>query len=218
MTFGRTVLGGCPMCKEGKLWVVRSRKSGKRFVGCTNYAKGCRASAPLPQRGTIKAALKPCGSCGWPVVYVRLGRRPWRLCVNDRCPRKVNVYAMQNLQKKEHQDIARQRVLNGVGGCLKRVKGNEYAGRRVKEVVKMEELGGGFGLIRQWLESRASGVERRLGKVAERTGVSTTVKNNLIEVVYIAGIIVMSAGIVSALASPVNQSYIDLPGNQRGDD
>jgi len=96
---GRTGLGGCPVCKEGKLWVVRSRKSGKRFVGCTNYAKGCRASAPLPQRGTIKAALKPCGSCGWPVVYVRLGRRPWRLCVNDRCPRKVNVYAMQDLQK-----------------------------------------------------------------------------------------------------------------------
>jgi len=99
-SFGRMVLGVCPVCREGKLWVVRSRKSGKRFVGCTNYAKGCRASAPLPQRGTIKAALKPCGSCGWPVVYVRLGRRPWRLCVNDRCPRKVNVYAMQNLQKR----------------------------------------------------------------------------------------------------------------------
>lgn len=99
-TFGRTVLGGCPVCREGKLWVVRSRKSGKRFVGCTNYARGCRASAPLPQRGTIKAASKPCGSCGWPVVHVRLGWRPWRLCVNDRCPRKVNVYAMQNLHKK----------------------------------------------------------------------------------------------------------------------
>src|SRR5208282_3200337 len=99
-SFGRTVLGGCPVCREGKLWVVRSRKSGKRFVGCTNYAKGCKASAPLPQRGTIKVAIKPCSSCGWPVVYVRLGRRPWRLCVNDRCPRKVNVYAMQNLQKK----------------------------------------------------------------------------------------------------------------------
>jgi DNA topoisomerase-1 len=98
-TLGKTILGGCPMCREGKLWVVRSRKSGKRFVGCTNYSKGCRASAPLPQRGTIKAASKPCGSCGWPVVYVRLGRRPWKLCVNDRCPRKVNVYAMQDLQK-----------------------------------------------------------------------------------------------------------------------
>jgi hypothetical protein len=33
------------------------------------------------------------------VVYVRLGRRPWKLCVNDRCPRKVNVYAMQDLRK-----------------------------------------------------------------------------------------------------------------------
>ena len=96
----QTTLGNCPVCKEGKLVVIRSRKSGKRFVGCTNYPKGCRASAPLPQRGTIKPTSKPCSSCGWPVVYARLGRRPWRLCVNDRCPRKVNVYTMQNLQRK----------------------------------------------------------------------------------------------------------------------
>ena len=95
----RMILGGCPVCKEGKLWVVRSGKSGKRFVGCTNYSKGCRASAPLPQRGAIKAATKPCGICGWPVVCVRHGRRPWKLCVNDRCPRKVNVYAMQDSQR-----------------------------------------------------------------------------------------------------------------------
>jgi hypothetical protein len=66
-------------------------------------------------------------------------------------------------------------------------------------------------LIRQWLASRTSGIEQRLGKVAERSGVSATVKNNLIEVLYIAGIVVMSAGIVSALASPVNQSYIIYP-------
>jgi DNA topoisomerase-1 len=96
----RMVLGGCPMCEEGKLCVVRSHKSGKRFVGCTNYPKGCRASAPLPQRGAIRVAPKPCASCGWPVVYVKLGKHPWKLCVNDRCPRKVNIYAMQNLQKK----------------------------------------------------------------------------------------------------------------------
>jgi DNA topoisomerase I len=95
----RTILGDCPACKEGKLRIIRSHKSGKRFVGCTNYSKGCRMSAPLPQKGTISVASKPCGSCGWPVVYVRLGRRPWRLCVNNRCPRKVNVYAMQDLRK-----------------------------------------------------------------------------------------------------------------------
>jgi DNA topoisomerase I len=129
--FGRTILGACPVCKEGKLWVVRSRKSGKRFVGCTNYAKGCRASAPLPQRGMIKVASKPCGSCGWPVVYVRLGRRPWKLCVNDRCPRKVNVYSMQKLLKEG----TRRRVgapAEPARGVLKRVKGNENAGRRVR--------------------------------------------------------------------------------------
>jgi DNA topoisomerase-1 len=98
-----TVLGACPLCKDGKLWVVRSKKSGKRFVGCTNYSKGCTASAPLPQRGTVRASPKPCTSCGWPVVYVRLGRRPWRLCVNDKCPKKVNVYAMQDLHKRRNK-------------------------------------------------------------------------------------------------------------------
>ncbi len=95
----RTVLGTCPMCKEGMLRVIRSYKTGKRFVGCTSYSKGCRASAPLPQRGSLKPASKPCRYCGWPVVYARVGRHPWRLCVNSKCPRKVNIYAMQNLQK-----------------------------------------------------------------------------------------------------------------------
>jgi hypothetical protein len=66
-------------------------------------------------------------------------------------------------------------------------------------------------LIRQWFESRVSRVEERVGKVVGRSGVSTTVRNNLVEVVYILGIVVMSAGIVSALAAPVNQSYIIYP-------
>ncbi|MDA4116887.1 MAG: DNA topoisomerase I [Thaumarchaeota archaeon] len=95
----QTILGRCPMCKEGKLRVIRSYKTGKRFVGCTNYSKGCTASAPLPQRGSLKPTSKPCAYCGWPVAYVRAGRRPWKLCINLRCPRKVNIYAMQNLQK-----------------------------------------------------------------------------------------------------------------------
>ena len=67
-------------------------------------------------------------------------------------------------------------------------------------------------MIRQWLESRVSGVQERFGRAAERSGTSNTIKNNWIEVVYVAGIVVMSAGIVSALASPVPQSYIIYPG------
>jgi DNA topoisomerase-1 len=102
-TIAQTILGTCPMCKEGKLRIVRSHKTGKRFVGCTNYQKGCMASAPLPQRGSLRPTTKRCGYCGWPVVYARAGRHPWRLCVNSRCPRKVNIYAMQNLQKNDRE-------------------------------------------------------------------------------------------------------------------
>lgn len=106
--FGETVeskspsrlLGVCPVCKTGSLIVIRSRKSGKRFVGCTNYSHGCRASAPLPQKGTIKAALKPCGKCGWPIVYVRRDRFPWKLCVNIGCEGKVGMRnTLQAMQK-----------------------------------------------------------------------------------------------------------------------
>ena len=79
-------LGGCPVCKSGTLRIVRSRTTKKRFVGCSNYPSGCRASAPLPQRGTLRPAAKPCEKCSWPVVYVSGGRRPWKLCVNPDCP------------------------------------------------------------------------------------------------------------------------------------
>jgi DNA topoisomerase-1 len=82
------VLGRCPVCRTGELKVIRSKKTKKRFVGCTNYSKGCRASAPLPQRGTVKPTTKPCEHCSWPVVYIIGGGIPWRLCVNPECPGK----------------------------------------------------------------------------------------------------------------------------------
>ncbi len=83
------VLGQCPVCKTGKLQVIRSRKTHKRFVGCSNYGHGCSASAPLPQRGNLKVAAKPCQRCGWPIVSVWTGRYPWKLCVNLSCPSRV---------------------------------------------------------------------------------------------------------------------------------
>ena len=82
-------LGKCPVCKTGELRIIRSKATKKRFVGCSNYSSGCRASAPLPQKGTLRAASKPCERCSWPIVYVMGGRRPWRLCVNPSCPGKA---------------------------------------------------------------------------------------------------------------------------------
>jgi len=98
------IIGNCPNCGTGKLMILYSRKTRKRFIGCTNYFKGiCKTSFPLPQRGTAKPMGKNCSSCGWPLVRVQIrGRRPWRLCFNSDCPlkeerRKRNE--MQNLQQ-----------------------------------------------------------------------------------------------------------------------
>lgn len=89
ITLAKTeALGECPVCKTGHLRIVRSRTTKKRFVGCSNYSQGCRASAPLPLQGRIRPAMKACESCSWPIIYVVTRRRPWRLCVNPNCSGK----------------------------------------------------------------------------------------------------------------------------------
>ena len=85
------ILGRCPVCKTGELVVIRSRKSRKRFAGCTNYKTGCRATAPLPQRGPLKTTQSACQHCSWPVVVALRGRSQWRLCINMDCPAKVGM-------------------------------------------------------------------------------------------------------------------------------
>ncbi|MDH5754461.1 MAG: DNA topoisomerase I [Candidatus Bathyarchaeota archaeon] len=84
------IIGACPVCGTGKLMILYSRKTGKRFVGCTNYFKGlCKTSFPLPQKGTVRPLGKNCRGCGWPTVHVRIrGKRPWTLCFNPECPLK----------------------------------------------------------------------------------------------------------------------------------
>ena len=85
------IVGNCPTCGTGKLMILYSRKTRKRFIGCTNYFKNsCQTSFPLPQRGTVKPMGRPCKGCGWPMIFVRLkGRRPWMLCFNPSCPAKA---------------------------------------------------------------------------------------------------------------------------------
>jgi len=99
------IIGNCPNCGTGQLTILYSRKTRKRFIGCTNYFKGlCKTSFPLPQRGTAKPLEKSCKSCGWPLVQIRMrGRRPWRLCFNPECPLKEERrkrVEMQNLQQR----------------------------------------------------------------------------------------------------------------------
>ena len=84
------IVGACPVCRSGKLVILRSKKTGKRFIGCTNYFEGiCKTAFPLPQRGLVKPLGGVCKSCSWPTVQVWMkGRRPWNLCFNPNCPLK----------------------------------------------------------------------------------------------------------------------------------
>jgi len=85
------VVGPCPSCRTGSLVILRSRRTGKRFVGCTNFFNRlCEASYPLPQRGSVKPLRGRCRACGWPTLYVKEpGRRAWFLCINPACPKKA---------------------------------------------------------------------------------------------------------------------------------
>ena len=71
----------CPKCGR-KLHVVKSRKSGKRFIGCLGkWEGGCSFTLPLPQLGRLTLLDQRCGKCGFQLVKVASkGRRPLVTC------------------------------------------------------------------------------------------------------------------------------------------
>lgn len=86
----QTVLGTCPVCNKGVLKIIRSKATRKRFVGCSNYSSGvCKATAPLPQKGSIKTTHRTCALCRWPVLRIIYPtKRHWEFCINLQCPSK----------------------------------------------------------------------------------------------------------------------------------
>ena len=93
------IVGECPSCHNGKLMILYSRKTGKRFVGCSNYQNSSCRTFSLPQSGLVKPTERFCKSCNWPVllVYFR-GRHPWSLCFNPDCPKKKEKKNRSNTQ------------------------------------------------------------------------------------------------------------------------
>jgi DNA topoisomerase-1 len=73
-------VGKCSKCGKGELTILHSRRTGKRFVGCSNYPR-CTHSFPLPQHGHLEMMTRKC-KCGlWLVAVKPDGRRPWKFCV-----------------------------------------------------------------------------------------------------------------------------------------
>ena len=77
----------CPQCKLGELMVIRSRTTRKRFMGCSNFYGGCKASSPLLQKAKLRATKNPCDMCKWPMIIFRYSRKQkWtKQCSNFNC-------------------------------------------------------------------------------------------------------------------------------------
>ena len=77
----------CPVCKIGQLMVIRSKTTKKRFMGCSNYYGGCKASSPLLQKAKLRATKTPCKECFWPMIIFRYSRKQkWtKQCSNLNC-------------------------------------------------------------------------------------------------------------------------------------
>lgn len=71
----------CPKCGS-KLTVVRNRKTGKRFIGCTGrWTNNCTFSLPLPQKGKLTLLRKFCSKCGFQLVQTKASSsRPMVSC------------------------------------------------------------------------------------------------------------------------------------------
>ena len=71
----------CPKCGR-TLQVVKSRKTGKRFIGCRGkWENACDFTLPLPQLGRLTLLDQRCNRCGFQLVKVASkARRPLITC------------------------------------------------------------------------------------------------------------------------------------------
>lgn len=97
----QSILGTCPNC-GGTLKVHKLWRTGKRFVGCSGYKKGCRTGFPLPREGIIMSTEKVCEKCKTPIIQVlRQGARPFRMCLDPLCPTKKDWLDKKKLKKAQ---------------------------------------------------------------------------------------------------------------------
>ena len=92
------IFGTCPK-SGGKLKLVVSKKSHKRFVGCSDYPK-CHFGMPLPQSGYIFISPQTCPKCGIHMIewHAKESKRTYIFCVNPAC--KVEKKEKASTKKK----------------------------------------------------------------------------------------------------------------------
>ena len=84
-------IGMCLECKKGELRILKSKKTGKRFVACSSYfdkSINCTATYPLPSTGAIKPTSKKCPHDDLPLIEWRKGKLRKIMCISPECPSK----------------------------------------------------------------------------------------------------------------------------------
>jgi DNA topoisomerase-1 len=95
------IVGKCmePQC-DGDLIIRTSKKTRKRFIGCSSYPD-CNRTFSLPQKGLAVTTKDLCKHCDYPIVrIITRGRKPWDLCINSECPGKDEGY--KNFKNKKN--------------------------------------------------------------------------------------------------------------------
>ncbi|MBI2079305.1 DNA topoisomerase I, partial [Candidatus Micrarchaeota archaeon] len=80
-----STVGKCDKCGN-TLRIIRMR-GGRQFIGCRGYPN-CRNAYPLPGGAWVMTTEDVCSTCGKPVVLVKMGKRPFKMCVDPNCPTK----------------------------------------------------------------------------------------------------------------------------------
>ncbi|MEM3416435.1 MAG: DNA topoisomerase, partial [Candidatus Micrarchaeaceae archaeon] len=93
------VLGKCP--NDGGDLIIRRSKTGKVFVGCSNWPK-CTVTFPLPQGKKIVPTGKVCNICHTPIVKVFYGRgKVFEMDLDPNCPSKDSWRKSPQTKKRE---------------------------------------------------------------------------------------------------------------------
>ncbi len=142
------VLGPCKVCEEADrkkddgsphmLRIIRAKKSGKRFVGCSGWTlddpDSCDQTFPLPQRGDVFKLEDRCSICGETprLKVVPFRGRPWNLCLNDDCE------SMQEMKRRRAEREAAKAAKEAKAAMEKKppVVGDEDAPADRKAKVK----------------------------------------------------------------------------------
>jgi hypothetical protein len=66
-------------------------------------------------------------------------------------------------------------------------------------------------MIRSWFDSIVNQFWNRLTKAASKSGLASEIRNRWMEVLYVLGILLMTAGLVNAVLQPVNIGYVIYP-------